>query len=102
MQSLPSISGVSKSRLQALYSDISRQKHSNQASFHSNVEWWRNTLVEVITTNALPDTRNRLVLSANRSLVDSFRYEGVGKPLSLGCVIVRVIHWVLVSCACIT
>ncbi|KJA27470.1 hypothetical protein HYPSUDRAFT_35364 [Hypholoma sublateritium FD-334 SS-4] len=42
--SLPPFSTTSIPRLQALYSDFSRQKLSNPASYSANVEWWRKAL----------------------------------------------------------
>lgn len=35
---------------------------------------------------------NKLILSAQRSVVDRLRYDGVGKPLGLGHTVVRGIH----------
>lgn len=99
---LPTYSSSSRSRLQALYSDISRQKHSNPTSYNANVEWWRRTLealvsrgwqseYNVVRSDESEDDKketNKLVLSAGISLVERLRYEGVGKPLGLGAVIV--------------
>ena len=89
LSTLPSYTGTSTSRLQALYSDFSRQKQSNPASYQSNLDWWRRTLEAVVARGWQPDCKHRLVLNATPLLPDAFRYEGVGKPLSLGTVIVR-------------
>ncbi|OCH92214.1 hypothetical protein OBBRIDRAFT_818381 [Obba rivulosa] len=77
----------------SLYSDFSRQKHSNPTSYTSNVEWWRRTLEAIVLAGwqaqSQPSNPDRLVLHADRvTLPESFRYEGVGKPLSLATVIV--------------
>lgn len=85
---------TSKSRLQSLYSDIHRQKHSNPSSFHAHVDWWHGTLKDVISrgwqgSDGPDGTSNKLILGARRALVDKLRYEGVGKPLGLGTTIVR-------------
>jgi charged multivesicular body protein 7 len=104
---LPTYSTTSNSRLQSLYSDISRQKHSNPTSYHSNVDWWRMTLEMLVArgwpvehtistrSRSDPDTNeivekesDKLILNAGRGLAESLRYEGVGKPLGLGTVIV--------------
>ena len=95
LTSLPTYNSVSTSRLKALYSDFSLQKHSNPTSYSFNVEWWRRTLEAIVLRgwpsinqkqSAIPD---RLVLHAEgAALSEDFRFEGVGKPLSLPTVIV--------------
>ncbi|EMD38002.1 hypothetical protein CERSUDRAFT_152616 [Gelatoporia subvermispora B] len=95
LSTLPTYASSSTSRLKALYSDFSRQKHSNPTSFASNVEWWRRTLEAVVLAGWQPSshgaTPDRIVLHADKvSLAESFRYEGVGKPLSLATVIAEL------------
>ncbi|KIM87189.1 hypothetical protein PILCRDRAFT_815664 [Piloderma croceum F 1598] len=109
LSSLPTYSTTSNSRLQSLYSDISRQKYSNPTSYHSNVDWWGRTLETLVTRGWLventtstrpssgPGTNeivgketDKLILNAGRGLVESLRYEGVGKPLGLGTVIAEL------------
>jgi charged multivesicular body protein 7 len=85
---LPPYATASPSRLQALYSDISRQKHSNPTSYHANIEWWRKTL-QLLVSSGLQQSKSRLVLNAGRNLVEEVRLERVGKPLALGAVVVR-------------
>src|ERR1700733_12822606 len=93
LSTLPTYLNTSNSRLQFLYSDISRQKHSNPTSYHSNVEWWRRTLETLIargwpvenTISTRPSSgpganevgekeTDKLILSAGRDLVESLRY----------------------------
>ncbi|KAK7693476.1 hypothetical protein QCA50_003044 [Cerrena zonata] len=88
---LATYKSTSNARLKSLYSDFLRQKHSNPTSYASNLEWWRQTIESVVangsqsTDSASPD---RLVLHADRTtLLDLFKVEGVGKPLSLSGVI---------------
>lgn len=88
LSSLPSYNGLSKSRIQSLYSDISRQKHSNPTTYNSNITWWRSTLEALVSLGYQPNTTDTLVLHADQSLLESLRYEGAGKPLCLGTVIV--------------
>ncbi|KAF4576717.1 hypothetical protein EYR36_004696 [Pleurotus pulmonarius] len=100
LATLPPFSSTSRSRLQALYSDISRQKTSNPTSYHANVEWWRNTL-EVVVSSPPPSSpmlgrkggagKGKLVLSADQRLLDNLRIEGVGKPLALNAVIPELV-----------
>jgi charged multivesicular body protein 7 len=97
MLSIPPYSTTSSPRLQALYSDFSRQKQSNPTSYHSNIEWWRKGL-EAIVTSGLQTQHttveealksDRLVLHAGRELLELVKLPKVGKPLALGAVIVR-------------
>ena len=95
MLSLPPYSTTSTARLQALYSDFSRQKQSNPTSYQSNIEWWRKGL-EIIVSSGLQTAEetsksDRLVLHAGRELLELVKLPKVGKPLALGAVIVRLI-----------
>ena len=89
---LPPFINTPKSRLQSLYSDISRQKHSNPTLYHAAVEWWRRVLEGIVSSGMQERVGNRepsvLVLAANRGLIDALRVEGVGKPLGLIAVVV--------------
>ncbi|KDR73493.1 hypothetical protein GALMADRAFT_251201 [Galerina marginata CBS 339.88] len=114
LTSLAPYSTTSTPRLQALYSDFSRQKHSNPTSYHSNVDWWRNALETVVASGlqtdsmAAPQTpgrrqedailpssattptttkSDRLVLHAGRELMERVKIPKVGKPLALGAVL---------------
>ena len=95
LHSLPAYSTSSPSRLKSLYSDISRQKHSNPTSYRSTVHWWREVLQAVVLKHWLPQSSDTLVLHALPALADSFRYEGTGKPLCLATVIVSSVSWIL-------
>lgn len=94
MLSISPYSTTSTPRLQALYSDFSRQKQSNPTSYHSNIEWWHKGL-EVIVTSGLQthhitdetSKSDRLVLHAGRELLELVKLPKVGKPLALGAVI---------------
>jgi charged multivesicular body protein 7 len=95
IRSLSSYANTPPNRLQSLYSDISRQKHSNPAFYGASVEWWRRVLEEVVSSGMqgrlCPSDGSKLVLMANRSLLDMFRVEGVGKPLGLAAVVVSIL-----------
>ncbi|KIK98727.1 hypothetical protein PAXRUDRAFT_133647 [Paxillus rubicundulus Ve08.2h10] len=103
LSSCSTYTSTSKSRLQSLYSDISRQKHSNPTSYHAHVDWWQRTLEELVSHGWQTDITspqqgkedvashsNKLVLSARRTIVDKLRYDGVGKPLGLGSTIAEL------------
>ncbi|KAF8798155.1 hypothetical protein BYT27DRAFT_7124098 [Phlegmacium glaucopus] len=94
MLSIPPYSTTSTPRLQALYSDFSRQKQSNPTSYHSNIEWWRKGLEVIVssglqTQHTIDETSksDRLVLHAGRELLELVKLPRVGKPLALGAVI---------------
>ncbi len=88
LSSFPPYNGLSIQRIQSLYSDVSRQKHSNPTTYNSNLTWWHSTLETIVSRGWLPNTSDRLILHADRTLLDTLRCEGVGKPLCLGTVIV--------------
>ncbi|KAF8557312.1 hypothetical protein OG21DRAFT_1435544 [Imleria badia] len=109
LSSCSTYTSTSKSRLQSLYSDISRQKHSNPTSYHAHVDWWQRTLEELVSRGWQTDTTsphkdketdtqaaepekqsNKLVLVARRAVVDKLRYDGVGKPLGLASTIAEL------------
>ncbi|KAG5724008.1 hypothetical protein E4T56_gene11238 [Termitomyces sp. T112] len=88
--SLHPFSATSTSRLQALYSDISRQKHSNPTSYYSNIEWWRQVLELAVGSGMQIETPSRILLSCGPRLMDQVRVKGVGKPLALGAVVTEL------------
>lgn len=96
LMALPPYATTTLSSLQALYSDFSRQRHSNPTSYHANIEWWRKAL-EVIVSSSMQQHQNdatgssRLVLHAGRGLMECTKVDRVGKPLALGSVIVRAV-----------
>ncbi|KAG7453124.1 uncharacterized protein BT62DRAFT_880377 [Guyanagaster necrorhizus] len=87
---LPTYSTTSLSRLQALYSNnISWQKNSDPAGFHSSIEWWRRTFEAFVATGIQTNTSSRLVLNASARISENLRVEGVGTPAGLSTVIVE-------------
>ena len=90
LTAFPTYTSVSRSRLHSLYSDFFPQKQSNPAGFQSNVDWWRRTLLHLLSTAAQPSSPNVLVLHADTALLDGLRCEelGVGKPLGIASVLV--------------
>ncbi|KAJ7047000.1 Snf7-domain-containing protein [Mycena alexandri] len=89
LMALPPFSTTSPSRLQSIYSDISRQKHSNPTSYLANVEWWR-TALEAIVRSGIQQDGSNLVLRADPNLMDVLRVSGVGKPLALSTVVTEL------------
>ncbi|KAF9218338.1 hypothetical protein BS17DRAFT_742320 [Gyrodon lividus] len=107
LSSCSTYASTSRSRLQSLYSDITRQRHSNPTSYNTHVDWWQRTFEELVSRGWQtditsgqqgnePDSQdaanqsNKLVLGARRAIVDKLRYDGVGKPLGLGSTIAEL------------
>ena len=90
LSNLSSYISTSKSRLQSLYSDLSRQRVSNPTAFQSNVSWWKGALSELTAKGLQQSSQDILILRADSALSEQLRYGGVGKPLGLATVIVRV------------
>ncbi len=104
----------SASRLPSLYSDFGRHRQSDPASFRSNVEWWRAILTETLRLGLQEDrsvgadaalstasaskgksretASSRLSLKVDESLKDRWTLNDVGRPLSLGDVIVGILQ----------
>ncbi|KAF9564411.1 hypothetical protein CPC08DRAFT_631278 [Agrocybe pediades] len=95
----PPFSTTSLPRLQALYSDFSRQKSANPTSYQANVDWWRRALESLVSSSdsesldrdgsssSSANDKDRLVLYANRDLIERVKIPKVGKPLALGVVL---------------
>lgn len=92
LSELPAYS-VSQARLKSLYSDFSRQRVSNPASYTSNIDWWRRALPQFVAMGLQDDTTDTLILHASPEMVESLRYEGVGKPLGLAAIVVRLFYY---------
>ncbi|KAI0046151.1 hypothetical protein FA95DRAFT_1583128 [Auriscalpium vulgare] len=90
LPSLPTYNGLSASRIQSLYADIARQKHSNPTSYRANVAWWHTTLDAIVARGWQPQSNDKLILHADPGLPDALRYEGAGKPLCLGTVVTEL------------
>ncbi|KZV97027.1 hypothetical protein EXIGLDRAFT_608524 [Exidia glandulosa HHB12029] len=74
-------------RVAALYSDISRKKQSDPASYNSTVAWWQRTLQDLVARGLQGESSDKLVLHVDSDLLESLRWQKAGKPLSLGCAI---------------
>lgn len=92
LSELPAYS-VSQARLKSLYSDFSRQRVSNPASYTSNIDWWRRALPQFVARGLQDDTSDTLILHASPEMAESLRYEGVGKPLGLAAILVRWFYY---------
>ncbi|KAJ3542861.1 hypothetical protein NMY22_g3353 [Coprinellus aureogranulatus] len=103
--SLPAFSAASTPRLRSLYSDFSRQKSSNPTAYHSNIQWWRKALEDLVSAGACaeeegipsrhsgdesgidhdPRSRgSRLILHADDAMRNYLRIATIGRPSALG------------------
>lgn len=84
---LATIPEYSTARVQFYYSSLPSRKHSNPTGYAAALAWWRKTLVDLTAKGLLGD--DKLVLHADEHLREQLRYEKVGRPSSLGVIIVR-------------
>jgi len=86
---------VSKSRLQALYSDFSRQRQSNPTSFHANVDWWRKVLRALVHSDYQRTSGKKesshIALRVDHDLLERLKLEKIGKPLAVRAILVRIL-----------
>jgi hypothetical protein len=95
VQTIPELSTEPKtSRMNALFSDIARQKSANTSSFTSNVSWWRQTLFDLARKGVQP-SHDHLALKVDEALLDAFANCLGKRPMALSSVIV---HLSLVPC----
>jgi charged multivesicular body protein 7 len=84
---LATVPEYSTPRIQFYYSSLPPKKLSNPTGYSSAINWWRRTLVDLVEKGLLSD--DKLVLSVNDELREKLRWDKVGRPSSLGVVIVR-------------
>ena len=84
---LSQIAEYSTPRASFLYSSIASRKTANPTGYASAIQWWRTTLVGVVERGLLgPD---HLILVADEGLREKLRWERIGRPISLGPILVR-------------
>lgn len=88
LSALPEYSASPPARLQFLYSSLAPRKTANPTGFSSALTWWRLTLSDLVAKGLLGD--DKLILVANDGLRERLRWEGVGRPSSLGTILVRL------------
>lgn len=84
---LPEYAASPPTRLTFLYSALAPRKTANPTGFHSALSWWKATLTTLLAAGLLGE--DSLVLSANDDLRERLRWDKIGRPSSLGTVIVR-------------
>lgn len=84
---LASLPEYSSARAQFLYSSLSARKAANPTGYASALSWWRLTLTSLVSKGLLGN--DKLILVADEDLKEHLRWEKIGRPLSLGTVIVR-------------
>lgn len=81
-----SLGGLSGSRRQFLYSSLAPRKEINPIGFNSAIQWWNAFLIELVSQGRLGD--DKLLLTASEEMRESLRWEGSGRPTSIGTIIV--------------
>lgn len=84
---LASLPEYSSARAQFLYSSLSARKAANPTGYAGALSWWRLTLSSLVSKGLLGD--DKLILVADEDLKEHLRWDKIGRPLSLGTVIVR-------------
>lgn len=84
---LAAIPEYSTARIQFLYSSLPSRKHSNPTGYSSALAWWRKTLDTLVQHGLLGD--DKLSLRVDDHLREHLRWDSVGRPSSLGVIIVR-------------
>lgn len=93
-QHLGQIAEYSTPRAAFLYSSIASRKTANPTGYASAIQWWRTTLAGLVEHGLLgPD---HLILVADESLREQLRWERIGRPASLGPILVRAARSVVV------
>lgn len=82
-------SHFTNSRKVSLYSNFERLQESNPDGFEANIAAWKEVLETSISGGGFP---NLVVLSANKELLASYMDKENGFPLSLNCVIDRMVE----------
>lgn len=75
-------------RLNSLYSEFSKIATVNPYAYNLNVAYWRSVILDCNLQGLLGCTDYKLVIHAN-DVSDAFMRPGLGKPISLDCVLVR-------------
>lgn len=84
---LASIPEYSTPRIQFYYSSLPSRKHSNPTGYSAALAWWRKTLQDLVQRGLLGD--DKLSLHVDEPLREQLRWDSVGRPTSLGVIIVR-------------
>lgn len=78
----------SNARAQFFYSSLPPRKQVNPTGYNGAITWWRTTLAALVSKGLLGD--DKLILVADDDLREKLRWNQIGRPLSLGAVIVSL------------
>lgn len=85
---LGSLPEYSSARAQFLYSSLPARKASNPTGYQGAISWWRLTLSALVSKGLLGE--DKLILVAEEDLKEKLRWDKIGKPSSLGTILVRL------------
>lgn len=84
---LATLPEYSTPRAQFLYSSLPPRRTANPTGYSGAIQWWRRTFVDLVSKGLLG--HDKLILDAKDDLREQLRWQKIGRPLSLGTVIVR-------------
>ena len=87
---LQAIPEYSTARIQFYYSSLPGRKTANPTGYSSALSWWRNTLSDLTAKGLISE--DKLVLQVSEELREKLRWEKVGRPSSLGVIVVSAEH----------
>ena len=85
-QYLTSIPELQLARGQFLYSSLPSRKEVNPTGYSGAINWWETTLANVVAKGLISE--HKLILVADENLREGLRYGKLGRPASLGGVLV--------------
>lgn len=85
---LQSIPEYSTAKVQFYYSSLPGRKTSNPTGYSSALSWWRKTLSELTAKGLL--SSDKLILEVDEDLKEKLRWDKIGRPSSLGVIVVSL------------
>jgi len=83
---LQAVPEYSTPRIQFYYSSLPGRKAANPTGYSSALSWWRKTLSDLTAKGLISE--DKLVLQITEELREKLRWEKVGRPSSLGVIVV--------------
>lgn len=85
-QYLATIPELQVARGQFLYSSLPSRKEVNPTGYSGAINWWETTLATLVVKGLVSE--HKLILVVDESLREGLRYGKLGRPASLGAVLV--------------
>ena len=85
-QHLATIPELQVARGQFLYSSLPSRKEVNPTGYSGAISWWETTLASLVVKGLISE--HKLILVVDENLREGLRYGKLGRPASLGAVLV--------------